>query len=71
MVPRKLCTVCSGREEISHVSDDEMKLVMKSAANAPYNLLWRRENDPVAYNETWRWDAATPRIGMTPNSRSP
>ena len=27
------CTVCSGNQEISHISDEEMKAIMKSAVN--------------------------------------
>ena len=30
----KPCAVCSGRPEVSHISDDEMKVVMKSAVDA-------------------------------------
>jgi hypothetical protein len=58
------CTVCSGHREISHISDDEMKAIMKSAVNTLYRLLWQRHCDPDAYNEklalgrrfTLRWD---------------
>jgi hypothetical protein len=28
-----------------------MKVVMKSAVDAMYRLLWQRDYDPVAYNE--------------------
>jgi hypothetical protein len=48
----KPCSVCSGRPEVSHISDDEMKVVMKSAVDAMYRLLWQRDYDPAAYNET-------------------
>jgi hypothetical protein len=47
----KACAVCSGRPGVSHISDDEMKVVMKSAVDAMYRLLWQRDYDPVAYNE--------------------
>jgi hypothetical protein len=30
---------CSGKAEISHISDDEMKQVMKAAVNALYRLM--------------------------------
>jgi len=58
------CTVCSGNREISHISDEEMKTIMKSAVNTLYRLLWQRDCDPVAYNEnlalgrryTMHWD---------------
>jgi hypothetical protein len=32
--------------EITHVADEEMKVLMKSAVNALYGLLWLREYDP-------------------------
>jgi hypothetical protein len=58
------CTVCSGNREISHISDEEMKAIMKSAVNALYRLLWQRDCDPDAYKEklalgrrfTLHWD---------------
>jgi hypothetical protein len=60
----KPCPVCSGKPDVSHISDDEMKAVMKSAVDALYRLLWQRDCDPVAYNEalafgrrhTMHWD---------------
>ena len=45
------CAVCSGNREISHISDKEMKAIMKSAVDAMYRLLWLRDSDPAAYNE--------------------
>ena len=45
------CTVCSGNQEISHISDEEMKAIMKSAVNTLYRLLWQRDYDHDAYNE--------------------
>ena len=45
------CTVCSGNRGISHISDDEMKAIMKSAVSNLYRLLWLRDCDPDAYNE--------------------
>jgi hypothetical protein len=59
------CTVCSGKPDVSHVSDEEMKAVIKSAVDTLYCLLWQRDYDPAAYNEslafgrrqTTHWDA--------------
>jgi hypothetical protein len=61
----KPCAVCSGKPEVSHISDDEMKVLMKAAVDNLYRLLWQRDYDPVAYNEslafgrrnTLHWDA--------------
>jgi len=58
------CPACSGNAGVSHISDDEMKNLMKLAVDSLYRLLWLQEYDPVAYNEkltlgrryTLRWD---------------
>jgi hypothetical protein len=58
------CPACSGKPEISHITDEEMKGLMKSAVDALYRLLWLREYDPRAYQEqlalgrryTLHWD---------------
>jgi hypothetical protein len=58
------CTLCCGTPEISHISDEEMKRVMRSAVDALYRLLWLREHDPRSYDEqlalgrryTLHWD---------------
>jgi hypothetical protein len=58
------CPACSGKAEISHISDEEMRRLMKSAVDALYRLLWQREYDPAHYSEnlalgrryTSRWD---------------
>jgi hypothetical protein len=58
------CSVCSGHAEISHISNEEMKRLMKSAVDALYRLLWLREHDPRSYEEqlelgrrnTLHWD---------------
>lgn len=58
------CSSCSGNAEISHITDEEMKGLTKSAVNALYRLLWLREYDPRSYDEqlalgrryTLHWD---------------
>ena len=60
----KPCEACSGIPAVSHISDEEMKAMMKSAVNTLYRLLWQRENDPKSYLENLalgerysvRWD---------------
>ena len=47
----KPCAVCSGNSAVSHISDEEIKAMMKSAVNTLYRLLWQRENDSAAYVE--------------------
>ena len=58
------CPACNGNAEISLITDEEMKGLMKSAVNALYRLLWLREYDPGSYDEqlalgrryTLQWD---------------
>ena len=58
------CPACSGKAEVSHITDEEMKGLMKSAVDGLYRLLWFREHDPQSYNEhlalgcryTLHWD---------------
>ncbi len=59
------CPACSGRAEVSRITDDEMKGLMKSAVDSLYRLLWFKEHDPQSYDEhlalgrryTQHWDA--------------
>lgn len=79
----KICEACNGRKDISHISDDEMKAIMKSAVNTLYRLLWRRDCDPAAYEEnmkmgrryTLQWDDPEPkppaRKGSPPTRQIP
>lgn len=60
----KLCPNCSGQPEFSHISEEEMKTVMKAAVDTLYRLLWQREYDPEKYQRnvafglryTKQWD---------------
>jgi hypothetical protein len=38
----KPCKVCSGNQEISHISDEEMKMIMKSAVTTLKNPTRKR-----------------------------
>ena len=46
------CATCNGRADVSHISDDEMKAIMKSAVDALYRLLWKRDHAPRDYQES-------------------
>jgi hypothetical protein len=60
----KLCPTCSGEPQVSHISEEEMKTIMKSAVDTVYRLLWQREYDPEKYQRnvefglryTTHWD---------------
>ena len=45
----RICPTCSADSSYSHISDEEMKKIMKAAVNKVYSLLWQRENDSEAY----------------------
>lgn len=45
----KLCPTCGGGSEYSHITDDEMKAIMKSAVDRVYTLLLLKSRDPNGY----------------------
>ena len=47
----KECPLCAGKPEYSHITQDEMKNIMKQAVDTVYNLLWLKQNDPEKYAE--------------------
>jgi hypothetical protein len=65
----KICPVCSGNSEYSHITDAAMKKLMQSAVNQVYRLLWQRENDAEGYAKalvlgaryTTNWDEPVPK----------
>ena len=48
----KACPTCSGKSEYSHITQTEMKKIMKKAVDTVYNLLWLKQNDPEKYEAT-------------------
>jgi hypothetical protein len=45
----KLCPTCAGKPEYSHITQQEMKQIMKNAVDHVYRLLSLKENDPGKY----------------------
>ena len=45
----KVCPTCAGQSDYSHVTDDEMKAIMKSAVNRLFTLLRLKQSDPAGY----------------------
>lgn len=43
------CEYCAGKSEYSHITQDEMKLMMKFAVNKVYALLWIRARAPEVF----------------------
>lgn len=64
----KLCPLCEGQPEFSHITDSEMKLIMKNAVDQVYALLCLKSENPKAYEAsirfgehyTTRWDEPNP-----------
>ncbi|MCI0534751.1 MAG: hypothetical protein L0Z50_05945 [Verrucomicrobiales bacterium] len=50
----KVCPMCADNPDYSHISDAEMKRIMKSAVDRVYELLLQKETDPQAYEATLR-----------------
>lgn len=50
----KECPTCAGKEEYSHISQDEMKRLMKRAVDKLYALLWIRTHSPEVYEAVVR-----------------
>src|ERR1022692_5191711 len=54
----KECPNCAGKVEYSHITQDEMKNIMKRAVDTVYKLLWLKQNDAEKYEA--RADLPTP-----------
>jgi|SRR5579863_3305435 len=48
----KECPTCAGNSEYSHITQVEMKNIMKQAVDTVYKLLWLKQNDPEKYEAT-------------------
>lgn len=45
----KACSRCTGKAEYSHITDEEMKMLMKSAVDRVYSLLRMKAESPAEY----------------------
>jgi hypothetical protein len=48
----KECPPCAGKSEYSHITQAEMKSMMKQAVDTVYKLLWLKQNDLEEYEAT-------------------
>ena len=48
----KECPTCAGKSEYSHITQAEMKNMMKQAVDTVYKLLWLKQTDPEKYEAT-------------------
>jgi hypothetical protein len=44
-----VCPTCDGNPEYSHITQDEMRLIMKAAVDRIYTYLLLKESDKAAY----------------------
>lgn len=51
----KACPTCAGNSKYSHITDEEMKRIMKCAVNRLYEMLCEREFAPERYENTLRF----------------
>jgi hypothetical protein len=71
----KLCPTCQGQSGFSHITDPEMKMIMKNAVDHVYALLCLKSENPAEYESriifgeqyTARWDEPSP-VGHHGNS---
>ena len=76
----KVCPTCDGNPEYSHITQEEMRSIMKAAVDRMYTYLLLKENDKPAYEAlvsfgdkyTRAWDepVLTKDIRGIPNSSS-
>lgn len=67
----RLCPECSGKPEYSHISDEEIRVVMKAAVDSMYRLLWQRQFDPDKYQRNVVFGMRYARNWDDPELRSP
>jgi hypothetical protein len=67
----KLCPTCSDRPEFSHISAEEIRMIMKSAVDTVYRLLWQREYDPEKYQQNVAFGLRYTRDWDDPELKSP
>jgi hypothetical protein len=69
----KNCPTCAGKGEYSHITDEEMKRIMKCAVNRVFEMLCERELASERYEQTLRlgdlytarWDEPESEIFMS------
>ena|ERR1700730_15387738 len=66
----KECPLCAGKLEYSHITQDEMKNIMKHAVDTVYNLLWLKQNDPEKYAEKLQYGDRCTKSWDDPRLRS-
>jgi hypothetical protein len=73
----KACPTCSGSPEYSHITQEEMRSIMKAAVDRVYTYLLMKESDKAAYDAllsfaekyTKAWDEPTLTKGHTRNHK--
>ena len=63
----KECPNCAGKAEYSHITQAEMKNIMKKAVDTVYKLLWQKQNFPEKYEATIEQGNRYTRLWDEPN----
>ena len=64
----KECPTCAGKSEYSHITQSEMKNIMKQAVDTVYKFLWLRQNDPEKYEATLEFGSRYSRLWDEPKT---
>ena len=64
----KECPTCAGKSEYSHITQAEMKNMMKQAVDTVYKLLWLKQNDPGKYETTLEFGSRYTRFWDEPKT---
>jgi hypothetical protein len=64
----KECPTCAGKSEYSHITQAEMKNIMKRAVDTVYKLLWLKQNDPERYDTTIELGSRYTRLWYEPKA---
>ena len=66
----KECPLCAAKPEYSHITQDEMRNIMKAAVDTVYNLLWLKQNDPEKYAEKLEYGDRCTKLWDDPELRT-
>lgn len=50
----EMCPTCRGETKYSHITQAEMRLIMKTAVDRVYSFLMLKETDPALYQQLMR-----------------
>lgn len=60
----KTCPTCHGKAEYSHITQGEMRQIMKAAVDQVFTFLVLKKRDPKGYQALLNQGRGTPRLGI-------